>query len=214
MKKILFPLCIALIIGLSGCKNNNAPKQERHKQVAQVNMPFALAKDKSSSVSFFDEDVEAFVLEEEHTAPQEQESITLAENELTEEVDFSWEEMDHLSNASFETVYFDYDSKDIKPEEQIKVEHNSRTGKTVDDNKIIILKGKASRQGKATDLYKLALSEQRAEVVAANLEQQGIDRSRMKVFGVGCEEAVASGQTHENHQVDRCVQMYTIQTTA
>jgi len=217
MKKQLNLLVVAFLMILAGCGGNKKKVVRKTEKELTATNDIALAfnenENNDSKMSFFDEDVEAFVLEEDpadYSIPNATDQPTLAQSPDIQAPDFALEEPDENFDKSFQTVYFDFDSYSIKKDEQSKVFENAvKAEAAIENDEVICLKGKADKF-KGTRLYNLALSDKRAHQVAKALEEQGIPKNRMKVFGVGYEEAKATGKTKEDHAKDRCVEMYTI----
>lgn len=197
----LFALIIA-IITLGGCGGGN--KQTR--KDTHNNDNYTL---KTAQASIFDEDIEAFVLEEDDLFGSFGDA-TVAQNDTMQELPFTWETAHEDENQAFKTVYFDYDSSRIPSNEKEKMTANAgKADSLATQGKTIVCKGKACKY-RGTETYNLALSDQRAQSVARELKQKGVPREHIKAFGVGTKESHAQGNTKEAHTKDRCVDMYTL----
>jgi outer membrane protein OmpA-like peptidoglycan-associated protein len=206
MKKIL--LTILPLVVLSGCWRSSSwnESNQSRTQIAKKPDTKTVAFD-NSQARFFDEDIEAFILEED-PATSGFESMLVAQNSASMADQLDWETPDMTDE--FKTIYFGYDKANLTKDELSKLKEDIKLAKNLKDQ-TIVLKGKSCKKGKASEHYKFALSTNRAEKVAEEFEKAGISRNRLKVFGTGSTEAIVDpSHTIEETAPDRCVEIYTL----
>ncbi len=202
-KSFLFALIIAAIT-IGGCGGGKKAQPDETSKSRAKNYEL-----KTAQSSVFDEDIEAFVLEEDDMFGGFKDEASLVQNS-TQGLPFTWENAHEDGKESFKTVYFDYDSSRIPPTEVEKMSENkSKAQEVTQAGKTVVCKGKACKY-RGTETYNLALSDQRAQSVARELKEQGVPSAHIKAFGVGTKEAHAHGNTKEAHSKDRCVDLYTL----
>lgn len=200
-KSFLFALLIA-VVTLGGCGGSRTSKTDRKARTKNYEL-------KTAQASLFDEDIEAFVLEEDDLFGGINDNASLAHNGA-QGLPFTWENAHEEGKESFKTVYFDYDSSRIpKTELEKMTENKSKAKEFTQEGKTVVCKGKACKY-RGTETYNLALSDQRAQSVARELKKQGVPGDHLKAFGVGTKEAHANGDSKEAHSKDRCVDLYTL----
>ncbi len=102
-------------------------------------------------------------------------------------------------------IYFDFDKADIKPESKPTIEEIAKFLKEHPEIKLYIV-GHTDNIGKLE--YNLDLSKRRAESVVRELtEKYGIEKNRLKPFGVGPLAPVASNDTEEGRAKNRRVEL-------
>lgn len=204
-KSFLFAL-ISSIVLIGGCGGSKKQARSEHIHDSQ-SKEYEL---KTAQASIFDEDIEAFVLEEDDLFGSFGDQATVAHNDNDQDIPFSWETAQVNEQEAFDTIYFGYDSSRIPTNETTKMTDNSTKAETLaSQGKMVVCKGKACKY-RGTETYNLALSDQRAQSVARELKERGIPREHIKAFGVGTKESHAQGETKEAHTKDRCVDMYTL----
>ncbi len=202
-------LCIALAITLSSCKKNQLQTVPASKNCEYTHIP--LGHSDSGSISIFDEDVEAFVLEEEVENPfNEMNNTALAFNQPEPCLqEFTFEQLDAKDDV--QTVYFAYDSKKPKAGQQETL--NAITKKVQEwckEGKKICCKGHSCRWH-GTKAYNIALSANRAEIIANEIAQRAaVSKNAIKVFGVGNEEPITCDNTQEGQAPNRRVEIYAL----
>ena len=110
------------------------------------------------------------------------------------------EGMMEIAAGQFEAVYFDYDSPQLNPGEQGKVQaavaylqQNPTQG--------VIVEGHCDERG--SNEYNLALGERRALAVRAAMIAAGIDGARVQTRSYGEERPVAFGHDEASWQLNR-----------
>lgn len=208
-KKLLFTLLIMGIL-LSGCRKNERPHQPVDQNdietARQEGVFIPLAHNDSASVSLFDEDIEAFVLEDETDNPHAS-SMTLAHNDA-QQLDFTWEEPPHLKDEII-TVNFPYDSYRPLSDQKALAQLTQKAQEMYKNNRIVCCKGHACPYH-GTSIYNIVLSKRRADVIALQLEQAGIPKSHIKTFGVGNEEPIVLADSQEGNAPNRRVEIYAL----
>lgn len=207
-KKLIVALAL-LMITLSGCKKTQkrtvTTRNESTEQVGDIAMP--IAQNDATSVSLFDEDIEAFVLEEEVDNPFVQDNMKVVQND-TQQLDFTWEEPAHLKDEMV-TVHFPYDSCTPLEDQKQLAELTKKAQEIYKNDRIVCLKGHSCKWH-GTSVYNLALSMKRSNAMAEYLMQAGIPKSHIKVFGVGNEELVAFDDSQDGQAPNRRVEMYAL----
>lgn len=199
---------IALIaISLSGCRKEQkagyAPNS--YGQNGSFAMPLDCYGDSGFALN---EDVEAFVLEEEQFATGFDGS-RVAYNHDETLTDYTLEQVDAKEDT--QVVYFPYDSKDLdsSQKELLKIAA-TKAQELVKEGKTVCCKGH-SCLWHGTRAYNLALSQSRANVIANYLEKEaGIPQEKIKIFGVGTEEPIAFEETKEGQAPNRRVEVYAL----
>lgn len=155
------------------------------------------------------DDVEAFVLEEEQFSnPLEGTLLTHNHDEPIMQ-DYSLEQLD--TKDELQVVYFPYDSKEPAGKQQELLHMIAQKAQeTVKEGKTICCKGH-SCQWHGTRAYNLALSNSRAHTIAGYLEKEaGIPKEKIKIFGVGTEEPVAFEDSKDGQAPNRRVEIYSL----
>jgi outer membrane protein OmpA-like peptidoglycan-associated protein len=190
--KFLIP--VVLLLTLPQCGWRRGATKPKANQA--VNMPLD-KKNSGTKVGFFNDDVEAFVLEEEPTA------MAMNNDDASS---FNWNDAQKIGEK-FDTICFDYDSSDIRKDQEPKLSKNVQKAASHKDE-TIVCKGHADKLGKASRMYNVALSEKRAHTVAKTFEEKGFST---KVFGVGYQEADETlAMTKKAQEPNRKVEVYTV----
>lgn len=183
------------------CKTDCDVKTRKNRSSNVVDMPVNKHAKNKVKTQLFDENVDAFILDED--------SVSVADND---QGGISWQDAQERTEIA-QTIHFDYDKANLtaKEKEQLaaqveKIKELTQEGKTV------VLKGHSCMAGKATAAYNLALSNDRAHKAADVLAKAGVPKDKMKVFGVGYEEPTVMEETitREGQAPNRRVEIYTI----
>lgn len=101
-----------------------------------------------------------------------------------------------VESAKLETIYFDFDKKDIKANQVAVVETNAKEVKNILTNAAkngveatVVVEGHSCPLTKC-ESYNIALSEERAAVVGKEFEKKGIPANTLKIVGRGAEVPV------------------------
>ncbi len=178
-------LCLALLLsGLTGCwgKKKVTKKEDKNVKTAQVDMPVA----SSEIENYFEEQASEFVLLDDDLNPvkaEEENSVA----SLDKVDDFTW--LDEEQEASFKTVYFDFDKHSVKEDQKDAVKHDVEYAKKLlDENETakVVVEGHAcSSAGSQT--YNLAKSAERAKALKKELVAEGIAEDKIIVVSRGQE---------------------------
>lgn len=111
---------------------------------------------------------------------------------------------DPRNPLSKSTIYFLYDSSDVKPEYEAVISAHAQY-LAEHPGASIVLEGHADERGSRE--YNIALSEQRANAVARKMGLQGASNSQIKRVSYGEEKPVAFGHDETAWQLNRRVQI-------
>lgn len=115
------------------------------------------------------------------------------------------EELKAKGRIAIYGIYFDFDKADIKPESEPTIKEIAKFLKDNPEIKVYIV-GHTDNIGKLE--YNMDLSRRRAEAVVKELvEKYGIEKERLKAFGVGPLAPVASNDTEEGRAKNRRVEI-------
>lgn len=201
-------LLMVMTIALAGCcrrkdrcKTDCTTKTKKGRTSNVVDMPVNKHAKNQVKTQLFDDNIEAFILDED--------SVQVASNELDT---ISWQDAEEKTEIA-QTILFDYDKAGLSVQEKEQLASNvEKIKQLTEEGKTVVLKGHSCRAGKATAAYNLALSNDRAHKAADVLAQAGVPRDKMKVFGVGYEEpsVLEDSVTREGQAPNRRVEVYTI----
>jgi outer membrane protein OmpA-like peptidoglycan-associated protein len=197
MNKLLYFLLCSLLI-LPGCflkRKKQEPKGDVKKE--QVSVVEGTGDGKKSGLN---EDVEAFVLEQEanpFTAPinQENESVSLLDQDQdqfleTAPIDSYSERAEQMVKHGLKTLYFDFDQYMVRPDQKDTLKADAQRVKNIaKDGTIVVIEGHACNSA-GSAAYNMMLSEKRAKVVYDYFVTYGIDPQYLKVVGRGFEMCV------------------------
>lgn len=102
------------------------------------------------------------------------------------------------------TIYFDFDSSEIRPDGRPVLEANARyllANPTV----AVTLEGHTDERG--TREYNIGLGDRRAEVVRRALNAYGVSAEQMRTLSYGEERPAATGHTEESYAQNRRVEI-------
>jgi outer membrane protein OmpA-like peptidoglycan-associated protein len=208
MKKsfiLLIPIAIITLLPSCGGKQSKKavaePKKVAHNTDAFSSVHIPLADNQATMEatdeniqSFFDQDIDEFV------ALAQDENVN-KESTLQGDIqgdDYAWIE---ANEQSFKKVYFDFDQKEVRPDQQVSLDYDIEQAKKLVETEqkagrkpTVIVEGHACHSA-GSGAYNLALSEDRAKKVVDYFRAQGID---VKVVAVGRGKevpAVINGKT-------------------
>lgn len=169
-------LLLSVLVGLSGC-GKKGPKNtvKNGKKVAWNDSVPVADKDVQS---FFDSDINEFSLAEDGTK--------LASNDSK---DFAWASEENENGIS--PVYFDFDRFAIRPDQEATVSKDVKVVKNdlksaKEAAPVVVVEGHACNSA-GSAVYNLALSENRANVLAKRLVKEGVPAENIKIVGRGSE---------------------------
>ena len=99
-----------------------------------------------------------------------------------------------------QTVYFDYDQSEIRPDQRAKLQANAQYLRQNAHFRILIA-GHSDERG--TREYNMALGEQRASSTMQYLVALGVPRDRIEIITYGEEQPAASGETESSWAQNR-----------
>jgi len=108
------------------------------------------------------------------------------------------------ASISQHTVYFDFDSSELKPESASIISAWSKYLVAHPTSKIRV-EGNTDERG--TREYNVALGERRANSVATALEAQGVSAAQLSIISYGEEHPVALGHDEESWSQNRRVDL-------
>jgi peptidoglycan-associated lipoprotein len=115
---------------------------------------------------------------------------------------------DFIASVRSDTVHFDTDSSDIRPEDQAALESQAQWLARY-PNKRISIEGHADERG--TRDYNLALGDRRANAAKNYLAGLGVDPSRMSTISYGKERPIALGSDPASWAQNRRAVTVTVQ---
>lgn len=187
---LLIPL---MVIGCGGKKKEKkATKEVKHGK--SMNIPLAQAGDAKSS--FFDEEVDAFVLEDGKDA------VAVASNDQS----VSW--VAETDTKTFKPVYFDFDRYSVRPDQEVAMDVDiAEARKIAEKGEKLVVEGHACHSA-GSKTYNLLISEHRAQAIAQRLEQAGVTQEQITVVGRGTEMPVVLGGNREEQAPNRRVELF------
>jgi outer membrane protein OmpA-like peptidoglycan-associated protein len=105
------------------------------------------------------------------------------------------------------SVNFQFDSADLTPDGQNRVDQIAGIVKREVPNRRITVEGHASRESAAQEVYNQRLSERRAETVADALAREGIRGNQISSRGLGTRSPIASNETEDGRRQNRRVEV-------
>ncbi len=187
MKKVLGIMLFVLALA-PACGKKKVVRSSNDKS---MNIPLASNGERRS---FFDDEVGAFVLEDDAQAQDQNQQA-------------SW--VAQADTKQFKPVYFDFDKYAIRNDQQSQVEADAQEALKVAKNqqKEVVIEGHACHSA-GSKAYNLILSEHRAQMVAKRLEEEGVPAENMKVVGRGTEMPVVLGGSREEQWPNRRVEVF------
>jgi peptidoglycan-associated lipoprotein len=108
--------------------------------------------------------------------------------------------MDELFRRNVQTIYFDFDKSEIRPDQVSRLERNASWLKQHRGLKFTIEGGCDDR---GSEEYNLALGDRRANRVKELLIKEGVDASDIKTTSYGEERLVCKEATEDCYQKNR-----------
>lgn len=155
----------------------------------------------------YDEDLGAFVLEDEadYDLFEEAEAKTDAKKFETEDDLWAWEDLDEDQPA--ETIYFDFDESKIKNDQKPVLKYNAGLIKLAcEDGAEIVLEGHSCLITRS-QMYNQALSQRRADAVKKELIKLGAPKKCLKAVGRGTSQLITKAEGKEAQAPNRRVEI-------
>jgi outer membrane protein OmpA-like peptidoglycan-associated protein len=204
-KEFIFTL--VLLLSVAGCRRERkkAVIKTSHGTTAQVQSAVDIPTSDgiSSMRSIFEDDINEFAPEESPIAALSvsgQNEMVMVE-QMDGMTDVMWEE-DAKGDTAFKTVYFDWDSHSIRKDQEEVIAYNAELAKQIIAEHeamgltapTFVIEGHSCTAGKASNTYKLVLSEKRAKALSDRLVSLGLPQEHIKIVGRGVEmPAVVDG---------------------
>ncbi|HJM69224.1 MAG TPA: OmpA family protein [Candidatus Babeliales bacterium] len=189
-----FYVYMLLLLGLAGCG-----KQKR--EISRGTDPQSAG---SAKISKYDDQIGAFVLEDDADFDIFGDDATAETKQLQAEADqFAWQELEDFDQEDGHVVQFEYDSEEIQPSERHKVKKNAKEAKQAISAGATVLVEGHSCLISHTEVYNTALSQRRGENVAREYQKAGIPRKKMKVVGRGASKAICFDDDKQAQSVNR-----------
>jgi outer membrane protein OmpA-like peptidoglycan-associated protein len=191
MKRLLFPLVIALLIAGPGCRKPRVRRDAAEPIVREVTPPAAPEPTKPDVV--LDEDIEELDLVGETAknlmAPTKKgteiKEVVLDEEE--EEASGATWDSQYTDEYGLKPIHFEFDHDDLRPDQIAVLEYDLKTLKGILAKKDVTIyistEGHTCRFG--SDAYNMALSVRRAKTVQAYLTKHGIPKETIGIVGRG-----------------------------
>lgn len=205
MKKYIH-IFLCLTILLAGCtkkKNNITSKNLNNSKKSQS---------KNSKKSSFDENLEAFALDDDALHNFAHEKNTASQSETSKEGNmFAWQNATvDQSKQDFKTIYFEFDKYKITDEQEAHLQADIEYAqKMIGLGKIIVIEGHACDSA-GSAVYNMTLSEKRAKFIANKFTEAGIDKAHIKIAARGQEMPVHKGGNKHQQAVNRRVEVFAI----
>jgi len=206
MKKYIHIFLCSLVIITAGCgkKKNNQPTNNQANKKAHT---------KNNKKSSFDENLDAFALDEDslHNFAHDNAKTQDTNKSGKPNAMFQWEDaaVDQSKN-DFKTIYFEFDKYKITNEQEAAlladIEHAK---KMINTGKIIVIEGHACDSA-GSAVYNMTLSQHRAEFIAKKFTDAGVDKANIKIAARGQEMPVHKGGNKHQQAVNRRVEVYAI----
>lgn len=198
--KLKFLSISLLIVTLSGCAKKNKAEGTVREPVKTSMKTDGYKGDES--VNIFDENLEAFVLEEDVNPLAKQEQVP------TNSDSFEKTFVNGTRSAGAKTVYFDFDRYSLKKAEQDAIEYDLNLVKSwAAKGKTVVLEGHACNSA-GSDVYNLMLSERRAQSIKDYFVSKGIAQTKLKTVGRGSEMPIVPFGDQEQQSPNRRVEIY------
>lgn len=194
MKKI-FVLVLLLSVAVPGCSKKKTIVNGKTTKVQNVQ---GIKSGKTLS-----EDADEFVLEDE-AGFNVFEDDSKKQVETDSKNDLSWDELNEDVDKN-ERVQFGYDKSVIEPNEKAKITRNAKKIKSKlakDANVKVVVKGHSCKIAKNKE-YNYVLSQERAEKVRNEYEQEGVPASNLKSVGYGATNPLTDEDGMEAQAINR-----------
>ncbi len=220
-KNLVFIMCLILL--LPACLQNPAstssvPHTTTTSTSEDPKDRDAEGYNKNTKKSIFDDDVEAFVLDEDSNpfinSPSGDHTIQLVPHEALDATAqaFTSDTQHDQAQHGLKTIYFAYDEFELHPQQKPVLDYNlNLISKLTQKGYTIIIEGHACKFTKSA-VYNIMLSSKRAQAVADYLVEHGIPRHLLKTVGRGSELCIVPQGTMEQQAPNRRVEFYVLRS--
>ncbi len=111
-------------------------------------------------------------------------------------------------DGSLQTIYFDYDESEIRPDQRAKLQANAQFLRE-NTNFRLVIAGHCDERG--TREYNMALGERRASATMQYLVSLGVPRNRVDIISYGEENPAATGNTESAWAQNRRAQFQAVE---
>lgn len=210
MKKVLFiGLLIPVALGLSGClsRSKKSAKKALSKKSSKKHTSRSfgpgvpLAHYKAGDKRFWDDRVEAFVLEGDEQ--DQRYALKVSYDDSSRKEKKEWKE-EKSERDSFEPVFFSYDDYTIRKDQEAVVQYDTEQAKeAVKGGKIVRVEGHSDRKC-ISETYNMAVSQKRANTVSKRLASAGVSQDSIKAVGYGDSRVAVDvdGKEQRNRRVE------------
>ncbi len=208
MKKYIH-IFLCLMVITTGCAK---------KKNAKTAAPSTSTKKTSTKKNSFDENLEAFALDDDalhnfaHDAKTNSTDATTKSSEKSNSI-FEWEDVAvDQSKNEFKTIYFEFDKYQILKNQEASLKADiDHAKKMIKTGKTIVIEGHACDSA-GSAIYNMTLSEQRAKFIATKFMEAGVDKASIKIAARGQEMPVHKGGNRHQQAVNRRVEVFAIDT--
>ena len=208
MKKYIH-IFLCLMVITAGCA-----KKKNNKAAA----PSTSTKKSATKKSSFDENLEAFALDDDalHNFAHDANTKTNSTDATTKSSGksnsiFEWEDVAvDQSKNEFKTIYFEFDKYHIIKSQEASLKADiDHAKKMIKAGKTIVIEGHACDSA-GSAIYNMTLSEQRAKFIATKFMEAGVDKANIKIAARGQEMPVHKGGNRHQQAVNRRVEVFAI----
>lgn len=205
MKKYAIVLGLSLIV-LPACRKKTwSWRSDNEPEIQEPSSQDGYKK--GDKRSLFVDDVDAFVLEEDadpFAAPSPVTMRLTADDDQADAYNYA-----SVSRDGFKTIYFDFDSSDVREDQQEALGFDARHIKSLaNKGSTIMIEGHACDYA-GSKQYNMQLSQKRAAQIKQMLmSRYDIDARTIKTVGRGCEMCIVPTGSKEQQAPNRRVEFY------
>ncbi len=215
MKKLSIVLLAGIFV-LPGCWPKKRQKAKEPTVSDRVEKELVVAEayePLDETASFFDADVEEFVLEEESDAnifEQAPDDVETKVAQLEEDaVEFDWQEHREEEEAdNIKPIFFGFDRHSIASDQKEALETDLKVAKKMtDDGRTVVVEGHACHSA-GSKTYNYIKAENRAHAIAQCAEEYGIPKEQIKVVSRGDTMPIVHGGDCDEQAPNRRVEIF------
>lgn len=195
---LVFLVALAIFPGCSKRKKTAEP----HKDVTVSGYAY------DTKNGIYDEDIEAFVFEDESNPFGPAQDATMDIKLVVEDAENGRDTRAEQSQFGLKTMYFDFDHHTIRPDQREALAYNAaKIRDLVKKGHSIVIEGHACRFA-GSDTYNIHLSEKRAHNVRKELIKSGVPAKNLKTVGRGAEMCIVPHGNRQQQAPNRRVDFY------